>query len=243
MLQIKTHYNFQDFEAAFPRGELITNTLGNIVPRYNRLWDYSNKVLMCIPVVHPRDEEKDIEAYTSYVWTMFMKRPELGLYWTLYSAATKEEVIKTTEHNFNPPLVSATANDNKSREFAFEMIENNIQTALKETDYEATKANLIQLLESKRAKSDPKRMKELQESLDNLKKIPMKDVLKKSACSYIHYANNSWHAFYPSVNMLVSFHKKENTEIDQKYLDFLLSQEFEDIRQEWDKVNSITPGE
>jgi hypothetical protein len=240
MITLKSNYSFEDFETAFPRGELITNTIGNTVPRYNRFWDYNNKVLMCIPVIHPRDEEKDIETYTSYVWVMFMKRPELGLYWTLYSASSSEEVIKVTDHNFNPPVPVAKYN---SVDVALDMIEVNIQAVLKETDYETNKAILIQLLGSKRAKSDPKRMEEIQDSLDNLKQIPIKDVLKKSACSYIYYSNNSWHAFYPSTTMLISFHKRANTEINQKYLDFLSSQEFKDIRAAWDEVNTITPGE
>ena len=171
MPQLNSQYTLEEFNTAFPLGEMVTHTNGNSVPRYNRVWSLSNKVMMCIVDPRERDDDKDLDAYTQLIWVMFMWRPELNLYWNLYSAGTSEDVIKCSEHHFNPPIPVSKVNAKGS---ALDLIEVNVMAALKETDFEAKKEELIKLLDSKKAKSNPVRMKEIQEKLENLSQFLLK---------------------------------------------------------------------
>jgi len=240
MPQLNSQYTLEEFNTAFPLGEMVTHTNGNSVPRYNRVWSYSNKVMMCIVDPRERDEDRDIDAYTQLIWVMFMWRPELNLYWNLYSAGTSEDVIKCSEHHFNPPIPVSKVN---AKDSALDLIEVNVMAALKETDFEAKREELIKLLDSKKAKSNPVRTKEIQDKLENLKPILIEEVLNKSACSYIYYSGDSWHAYYPEPSVLSTFHVKNNKEVDQKYLDFLSGEKFKELRTIWSKTDTITPGE
>jgi hypothetical protein len=239
MTLLNSHYTFDEFEKAFPLAEMITHTNGNSIIRFNRIWSYNNKVLMCISEPHERDVEKDIDAHTKHIWVMFMKQPELGNYWNLYSSGTSEDVIKCTEHHFNPPIPVSTINP---KDAALDLIEVNIRAALEETNFEAIKADLVKLLDSKKAKTNPVRMEEIKNKIENLKPVLIEDVLKKSACSYIYYSKNGWHAYYPEPSVLHSFHINNNKDVDQKYLDFLLGDKFKEMRVEWFKTG-IIPGE
>ena len=240
MPQLNSQYTFEDFNAAFPTGEMVTHTNGNSIPRYNRVWSYSNKVLMCISEPRERDDDKEIDAYTQLIWVMFMRRPELNLYWNLYSADTSEDVIKCSERHFTPPIPAVTVS---AKDSALDLIEVNVVAALKETDFEAKREELVKLLVSKKAKSNPVRMKEIQEKLENLKPILIEEVLNKSACSYSYYSGGSWHAYYPEPSTLATFHIKNNKEVDQKYLGFLSGEKFKELRTLWSEIDTITPGE
>lgn len=236
MVQLNSHYSLDEFEVAFPMGEMITNHIGLSVPRYCRVWHLSDKVMMRISEPRERDEEKD--AFTNYVWIMFMKKPELNCYWTLYSSGTSEDVIKCTKHRFNPSSLKPIINQKDS---VLDIVEVNIMSALKETDFEAIRAALIKLLDSKKAKANPDKRKEIQDKIDNLQPVHISEVLNKSSCSYIYYSGTSWHAYYPDTITLADFHKRTSTVPNQKYLDFLASDEFTSLRNSWNEL--IIPGE
>jgi len=238
MIQLKSHYSLDEFETAFPMGEMITNHLGLSVPRYSRVWHLSDKVMMCISEPRERDEEKDKDAFTNYVWVMFMKRPELNCYWNLYSSSTPEDVIKCTKYRFELPHPKPVVNQ---KDNALDIIEVNIMSAFKETDFEAKKAELVKLLDSKKAKANPVKRKEIQDKIDNLQPVHISEVLNKSSCSYIYYSGTTWRAYYPDQTTLIQFHKKTSTEPNQKYLDFLSSDEFNNLRNSWNEL--IIPGE
>ena len=77
MPQLNSQYTLEEFNTAFPLGEMVTHTNGNSVPRYNRVWNLSNKVMMCIVVPHDRDEDKDIDAYTHVLATRLTQASEI----------------------------------------------------------------------------------------------------------------------------------------------------------------------
>lgn len=203
IISFKKEYLIEDFNLTFPLSEMVINHIGNSVPKYNRVWNYSNKLLMCISDTFIGDKENNIEPRTDYTWVMFKKDFDNNSYIFLYFSDTYEDVVEKTHEVFNPPLPKIKCND---KDIALEMIQNNIMSCLKKAE-------------------------------------PISKTLKKSACTYIYYVKNEWRCFYPTPNMLIEFHNKENSSTpNQKYLDFLSSDEFADIRNVWNKEPAVSPG-
>lgn len=69
------------------------------------------------------------------------------------------------------------------------------------------------------------------------------ETLKKSHCSYIYFgSDNKWHAYYPTNEVLIEFHKNKNPQ-SQQYIDFINSEQFATIRKQWDMEPCVIPGE
>lgn len=62
--------------------------------------------------------------------------------------------------------------------------------------------------------------------------------LNKFDFSAVYYAKNGMHAFYPTIEDLISFHLGKN-EHNQAYLDFLRSDELKSMREQWDQSSNI----
>lgn len=203
MTELKNEYSKEEFENTFPLTSTFINHLGYIVPKYNRVWNYSNKILLRISEFHEKNEETNIEAHTTYTYAMFMKNLDNFSCKLLYVSNTAEETIEKTKEIFNPPSPKIIYNE---KDIALEMIQNNILSCLKKPE-------------------------------------PISKTLKKSACSYIYYSGTQWRCFYPTTDMLVEFHNKENNLApNKKYIDFLSSDEFKEIRNIWDQEPTVNPG-
>jgi hypothetical protein len=63
------------------------------------------------------------------------------------------------------------------------------------------------------------------------------NTLTKFDCSYVYYSNNKkWEAIYPTLEQLVEFHNRNSTTANPDYLKFLGSEEFKNMREEWDRT-------
>jgi hypothetical protein len=77
--------------------------------------------------------------------------------------------------------------------------------------------------------------------VSSLVKKNKQDTLRKFDFSFVHYSftDEKWHAFYPSTEKLLSRHQ-ERTDCEHcEYCDYLRSEEYQSIRNEWDKVATI----
>jgi hypothetical protein len=85
----------------------------------------------------------------------------------------------------------------------------------------------------------------LLEQVDSLvssvvKKNKQNTLTKYDFCA-VYFADR-WRAYYPTVQQLIEYHTKVNTEetVNKSYLDFLTSQDFKNIRALWDNEPNIT---
>jgi len=107
-----------EFDNLFSYGTMINVPSGSRVPRFYRLWDYSNRILMDILCVNNE---------LQHCWVSFNKIDDEHIEYITHSN-DKNEVINKSMDVWVPPLPQIIVD---RQEIALDMIENNILAVMK----------------------------------------------------------------------------------------------------------------
>lgn len=99
------------------------------IPKYQKIWNYSNKILMVISTVEHcySESSKSYSTYTQQTYHSFIKDND-GFIKFITSNTDVDRVLNVSKDVWDPPQVSKTTN---RKELALEMIEDIILGALK----------------------------------------------------------------------------------------------------------------
>lgn len=114
-----------EFDNLFPYGEMINVVSGNKVPRFYRLWNYSNRILMDILDTRRDNQSNVIEVL--HCWVSFNMIDDEHVEYITHSN-DRSEVIAKSLNVWNPPLPQIIVDN---QEIALDMIENNILAVMK----------------------------------------------------------------------------------------------------------------